>query len=143
MVLVIGGAYQGKKAFAKERFGLTDAEFADGAQLRSEETIDKRNEASHPAEMPENAGCRLAIYDYHLRVKEQLRAGSQPEEELKKMILAYPEVCIIANEVGSGLIPLERSERDYREAVGRTLCTAAKEADEVWRVTCGIGQRIK
>ena len=127
MDLVIGGAYQGKKIFAQEQFGLTDAEFADASVLHVEEAF----------------SGRFALYDYQLRVRKQLQEGLQPEEELKKLITGYPDVCIIANETGSGLIPTERSERDYREAVGRTLCAAAKEAAEVWRVICGIGQRIK
>ena len=116
MILVIGGAFQGKKAFAKEHLGLTDAQLADAS---------------------------FVVSDYHLCIRKQLEAGLNPEEELKKLVREHPGICIIADEIGSGLIPMERTERDYREAVGRTFCAAAKEADEVWRVICGIGQRIR
>ena len=33
-------------------------------------------------------------------------------------------------------------EREYREAVGRICTELVKHADEVYRVTCGIGERI-
>ena len=35
------------------------------------------------------------------------------------------------------------NDREYREAVGRACCCLGEEAEEVWRVTAGIGQRIK
>ncbi|MBQ7677077.1 MAG: bifunctional adenosylcobinamide kinase/adenosylcobinamide-phosphate guanylyltransferase [Lachnospiraceae bacterium] len=51
--------------------------------------------------------------------------------------------CLIADEVGRGIVPIERSERKLRDLIGRTLIEAAKAADAVCRVTCGIGERIK
>lgn len=50
---------------------------------------------------------------------------------------------IVANEVGSGVVPVSAQERAFREAVGRALCVIAQEACEVTRVVCGIGVRIK
>ena len=49
---------------------------------------------------------------------------------------------IISDEVGCGVIPLDKFDREWRECVGRELCGLAADADEVWRVNCGIGQRI-
>ena len=40
-------------------------------------------------------------------------------------------------------ISQEDKERNFREICGRTLCLAAQLSDEVWRVICGIGERIK
>ena len=45
---------------------------------------------------------------------------------------------ILCREVGSGVIPLDRSEREWREAVGRLCCALAKEATAVVRVVCGV-----
>ena len=127
MILVIGGAYQGKKEFAMRQFGIEAEKIADGAAADVMGTLSEH----------------AAVCDYQLRIRRQIEAGLDPEEEFRRLIAGNRKICIIADEIGSGLIPMERAERDYREAAGRTLCLAAKEADEVWRVVCGIGQRIK
>ena len=46
-------------------------------------------------------------------------------------------------EIGSGIVPLEKEDRIYRETVGRMLCRAVKKADRVERIACGIGQCLK
>ena len=38
---------------------------------------------------------------------------------------------------------MDAFEREYRERTGRILIRLAQEAEEVERVICGIGQRIK
>lgn len=48
-----------------------------------------------------------------------------------------------ADEVGCGIVPMEKSERDYREAVGHAGQMLAAAAAEVYRVQCGIAARIK
>ena len=50
---------------------------------------------------------------------------------------------ITSDEVGLGIVPLDRKVREWREATGRALCRIAAEADEVYRVSCGIGMKIK
>ena len=50
---------------------------------------------------------------------------------------------VIADEIGCGIIPLEKSDRIYREALGRFLCDLAAISDTVIRVTCGIPTFIK
>ena len=41
------------------------------------------------------------------------------------------------------IVPMEAEERTYRECTGRILEGLAAQADEVVRVVCGIGQKIK
>ena len=50
---------------------------------------------------------------------------------------------LVCDEVGSGIIPIERNMRKAREAVGRTAIELAKRADKVVRVICGIPREIK
>lgn len=77
--------------------------------------------------------------------------GTQQMENYVNRITNYfhsliknnPDIIFICDEVGNGIVPIEKSERDYRECVGRVLCVLAKEADRVERVHCGIGQVIK
>ena len=50
---------------------------------------------------------------------------------------------VIATELGGGLIPLDRLEREKREAAGRLACLLAERADTVIRVCCGLPQVLK
>ena len=52
-------------------------------------------------------------------------------------------MTIVCDEVGSGVVPMEKTDRLWRERVGRTCCDLAEKADTVVRVFCGIGQVIK
>lgn len=60
-----------------------------------------------------------------------------PVEEL----LGYK--VVICQETGCGVIPMARAERERREALGRLCCQLAQQAEAVWRVTCGLGMRLK
>ncbi len=50
---------------------------------------------------------------------------------------------VICNEVGSGVIPLDRADRDAREATGRLCNRLAQAAERVVRLVCGIPVVIK
>ena len=50
---------------------------------------------------------------------------------------------ITCDEVGCGVVPLDRADEDYREAVGRLCCALAEDADAVVRVIAGVPQWIK
>ena len=84
------------------------------------------------------------ISDYHLRVRKQLREGIDPIAEWENFSKSLEDnVVIISRDLGSGLVPMESFERQYREQLGRVNCLIAKCADEVIRVVCGIGTKIK
>lgn len=50
---------------------------------------------------------------------------------------------VIATELGGGLVPIDRFEREKREAAGRLACLLAERADTVVRVCCGLPQLLK
>lgn len=50
---------------------------------------------------------------------------------------------VIATELGGGLIPVDRAEREKREAAGRLACLLAERAETVIRVCCGLPQVLK
>ena len=50
---------------------------------------------------------------------------------------------VIATEIGGGLVPIDKTEREKREAAGRLACLLAERADTVVRVCCGLGQILK
>ncbi len=52
-------------------------------------------------------------------------------------------IVIIAEENASGIVPADTALIQKREAYNRRLTAISKEADEVYRVFCGIGMKIK
>lgn len=54
-----------------------------------------------------------------------------------------PDIILISNEIGYGIVPLDRFERDWREKTGRICCLAAQESRSVIRVLAGNPVYIK
>lgn len=81
----------------------------------------------------------------HLFVQKRLEEGKTQEEILSEIRSATSEGqwVIISDEIGNGIVPMEDTDRAWREATGRILIELAKDADEVHRVVLGMGQRIK
>ena len=72
-------------------------------------------------------------------VRDELAAGRDPMA-LLETLRGHVITC---DEVGCGVVPLDRADEDYREAVGRLCCAIADEADAVVRVMAGVPQWIK
>ena len=85
----------------------------------------------------------LILSDFHEAVQEAMRRGEDARAFAQGVVAAHPDAVIVANEVGAGVVPVEAQERAFREAVGRALCVVAQAAEQVTRVVCGIGVRIK
>ena len=81
--------------------------------------------------------------DFHETVREALLNGRDPREFAREICEKQPDAVIVADEVGSGVVPVLKEDRAYREAVGRALCVIAQASEQVTRVVCGIGVRIK
>jgi adenosylcobinamide kinase/adenosylcobinamide-phosphate guanylyltransferase len=81
--------------------------------------------------------------DFHEYVREALARGESPADFARRVCEDHPDAVVVADEVGSGVVPVDAADRAYREAVGRALCAVAQAAQEVTRVVCGIGVRIK
>lgn len=128
MILVTGGAYSGKSYFIKERFQLTDRDFVNGKVL-----------FYNKKEIP-GVVCNF---------EEYIRLGVQEKVDFKEKLVELfsgadiDRLIIEIREVGSGIVPVDEFERTYRESVGRVCCMLAENADEVYRVVCGVGMRIK
>lgn len=133
MRLVIGGCAQGKLDYVLEKYNLQKGAVWDAVLPNKEGEPNDLVLRDKP----------VVINHFHLWVRERILAGGCPEEEM----MAFLDVCractIICDEVGNGIVPVEPFEREYRERVGRLLIRLAEQAEEVERVICGIGQKIK
>lgn len=139
MKLIIGGLAQGKLHYVLQKEGNEQCIIFDGL-LPDERQI---QEAWQEAGSEEKT---LLINHFHHVVKQEL-AGKRTPEELEAYVMEFvekhPEVILICDEIGNGIVPVDAFERTYREQTGRILIRLAQKADEVVRVLCGIGQRIK
>lgn len=127
MKLVIGGYAQGKLNYV---LGKYDVE----ASMVYDSEI--------PEKIEEEKGT-VIINHFHNWLKTKISYGGCPEKEILEFVEKYPNCVIISDEVGNGIVPIEAFEREYRERTGRILVELAKRAEEVERVICGIGQKIK
>ncbi|MCR5784485.1 MAG: bifunctional adenosylcobinamide kinase/adenosylcobinamide-phosphate guanylyltransferase [Eubacterium sp.] len=83
------------------------------------------------------------LYSLHLLIKEKMSEGADLDEFLSEIKRDYAGGVIICDEIGSGIVSTDRFENEWRENTGRALADLAKESDEVIRIVCGIGQKIK
>lgn len=131
MKLVIGGYSQGKLNYVLQNinsdFMVFDGTLPDDAQLQKV-VSQKKN---------------VIIHRFHNWVRARILQGGNPEEEILAFLQKSPDSIIISDETGNGIVPVDAFEREYRERTGRILVELAKRADEVVRVICGIGQKIK
>ena len=130
MILVFGGAYQGKLEYVLDKFDMT-AE--DVYRCSRDGELDLSKTVIY--------GLEEFVYwctENGVEAKEVL-AGRFTSDELQP----YADKIFIANDVSQGLVPMDATDRAFREMMGRTLLHLSKEAEEVHRVFCGIGQRLK
>ncbi|MGN0600901.1 MAG: bifunctional adenosylcobinamide kinase/adenosylcobinamide-phosphate guanylyltransferase [Oscillospiraceae bacterium] len=126
MIIITGGAFQGKKEYAKKRFGFSDEDILNGGSCDLDTIF--------------TAKC---VTDYQLAVKRLLEENADPEEFTRRLCRENSGAVIIINEIGGGIIPLEKSERVWREETGRAGCIIAENSREVIRFVCGVPMKIK
>ena len=127
MILIFGGAYQGKLAYAKKNFDIkTVCDCSDGA-------------------VPDFAAD--AIYGIEGFVKRQSPGSDQSPLEVADWFSerreAWQDKVLIMTDVSQGIVPMDPELRAFREMNGRLMLRLAAEASEVHRVFCGIGKRVK
>lgn len=126
MIMITGGAFQGKREYAKNRFGFSDDEILNGGSCEFEAVF-----------------AAKSVTEYHLLIKRLLEKNIDVQEFTRRICRENPHAVIIINEIGAGIIPLEKSERIWREETGRAGCIIAEKSAEVVRVICGIPAKIK
>ena len=124
MILIIGGAYQGKLDFAKEAFGITDEDVF--VCKDSEIDFSKR--------------CVYALEKFTLAC---VREGKDPASYLQEHREAWDDSIFICQDFICGVVPMEAEARAWRQITGRLAQYLSQEADRVSRIFCGLEQRLK
>lgn len=108
MILIVGGAYQGKSGYADEHFP---------------------------------GRCRVEHLER--QILEEVKAGRDPLDWLSQQLPSFKDAVLLCEDISCGVVPVTPIHRAWREGVGRVCTKLAREADQVIRVFCGIGSRIK
>lgn len=125
MILITGGAYQGKGKYAEQFLKEKNKNVIDGENCELNEIFEAD-----------------AVHNFHLYIKRMLEKDEDVSGLAEQLYERNPKCILITNEIGCGLVPADPFERRYRETAGRVCCQIAERAGEVHRVTCGIGQII-
>ena len=120
MILIIGGAHQGKLEFAKETFGLTEDDIYT---------------------------CTAGEIDFSKRciygVEEFTWGHPDPKAYFREHREAWENSILILRDVFCGVVPMEAETRLWRQKTGRLAQYLSKEASQVSRIFCGLEQKLK
>ena len=120
MILVIGGAYQGKLDFAKETFGIPETEVY--TCTSGEIDFSKR--------------CIYKIEDFAYENQDPV-SYFQAHKEL------WQDSVLILQDIFCGVVPMGAESRVWRQRTGRLAQYLSQEATQVSRIFCGLEQRLK
>lgn len=124
MILIIGGAYQGKLTYAKAAYNLKDEDIftCQGTEI----DFSKR--------------CIRGIQEFSF---DCLQAGVDPMEYLKEHREEWEDSILICRDIFCGVVPVGPEIRQWRQITGRLCQYLTGEATEVIRMFCGLEQRLK
>ena len=124
MELYFGGAYNGKIRYIKENFNINDEDIfycSSGEIDFSKKVI---------------SGIDKLIYSNTLEGKSSLIYFQENLHNLKGKIL-------ICDDISSGIVPLKKEDRKWREETGRVLQLLTKKSNKVCRIFCGLPMVLK
>lgn len=119
MDLILGGAYQGKRAYAVGKYALADGQVFTCAD---------------DAEPDWNARCVEHLERY---VWYCVRNGRTPEDRFGE------EAVLLCDDIFCGVVPMDVTERAWREETGRYLSRLSARAKHVTRLFCGLPLELK
>jgi len=126
MILIFGGAYQGKLAYALDRFEAVES---DVYRCKNDDV-----------KTPEN---RKIIYEIDKWILALVKNNIDVEKAMRQFIATNQNAVVICNDISCGVVPLDPVFRKWREAVGRSLAVLSRASDEVIRLFCSIPARVK
>ena len=126
MILIIGGAYQGKLSYAMDRFSLKKEEVFFCTQERAQ------------IDFSQKAAARLEEFAL-VCVREKKEARTYLQERREQ----WKDHILLCADISAGVVPVESELRAWREMTGRMLAYLSRESEETIRMFCGIAQRLK
>ena len=126
MHIIIGGAFNGKRAYVNQ---LIDATW-------------------YERELPEKVAGNIVlaniegILQEHLEEEEE-QVASDIAEKIRLLDAQSDELVVILTDMGRGVVPLEKEQRQLRDTCGRLYQLLFKEATTITRIWYGIPEILK
>ena len=150
MILIFGGAYQGKLGYARDNFKIETVFDCSKGQDRGAEPdagetprADVNDLPPDARKLPEPNLSADAITGLEAFVLACTRSGIEAADWFRERRDQWQDKILIIQDQSQGIVPVDAEQRAAREMNGRLMIYLAGEADEVYRVFCGIGRRIK
>lgn len=126
MVLVIGGAYQGKLDYVKQKFDIQDNDIYFCTDENIQIDFDKK-----------------VICGIHKFVLAMIKNNKQPILYIQQNIDKFKNKIIICDDISCGIVPIDCEKRMLREQIGHCLSIFSKNSNKVVRLFCGIPTELK
>jgi len=166
--LVLGGARSGKSRFAEQQVAesgrrklylatseIWDDEMARRVDLHRQQRGDGWELFEEPLALSDVLTAQadgrtsilvdcLTLWVTNLMMAE--RDIPEASTELVSTLTALPDdahVVLVSNEVGLGIVPMDKMARDFRDHAGRLHQDIAAAVADVWFVTAGLPQKLK
>lgn len=124
MIFIMGGRFQGKLQFAKEKY-------------REQHTICDLQLCS----MQEALKADI-LTNFEAGIKQLLNENVKPGDFFTEYWPVLENKIIIGNEIGCGIVPVDASDRLWRDETGWAYQYLARKASAVYRVWAGIGIKL-
>ena len=126
MVLIIGGSFQGKLEYAKKEYEIQEKDSFNCDAENIMLDFDKK-----------------IINNIQRFILSCIKGGIDPYEFIDEHIDDFSDKIIICDDISQGVVPLDTTEREWREMTGRCMVYLGQKADRVVRVFCGIPEIVK
>lgn len=124
MILIFGGAFQGKLEYAKKNFDVKTVHDCESCE-------------SADPDFSKDAVCALEKF-----VLRCVREGREAADYFRENREKWQDSILIMTDVSQGIVPMDAELRAFREMNGRLMLYLAAEAEQVIRVFCGIGKKV-
>lgn len=122
MILIFGGAYMGKRDYARSHCGVTRIEECHG-------------------DLPTfNTGCAAGLEHFSYACAQK---GLDAAAVLEAHRDAWQNAVLIARDISCGVVPLDATERAWREENGKMMRMLTRHAEQVIRIWYGLPQVLK
>jgi len=129
LIVVIGGAFQGKLDYVKNEYGVVE------------------NDIFYCGENQPLDFSKEVIYGFHLYIYDLIRQQSdnqgQAAVNYEQMAGKLMDKIIICDDISSGIVPIDPIYRKWREETGKSMKVLCSAAQKVIRVFCGMGTVVK
>lgn len=128
MILVFGGAYNGKLNFVKEKFNISNEDIFTVNNELKDFNIDF---------------SKKVINNFHKFTYKLSLENIDALEYIIKNLGLFENKIIVCDDISQGIVPLKKEDRFWRENTGRCLQYISEKSETVYRVFCGIPTVIK